>query len=276
MRTEPGLAEAINGKQHDSVRIRARGRAQRGDRKLRFRGERTREDLGSQASRDASWTVRLEVWIDSSTERGLRYCCGPRTKHSDEKEENQIRSRRILLRYPHASLCIRRRIVYSILEFVLEVVSFPLLGLAMFLPRKKKHRVSSKAIIFIGVRCSTCPAKETHWLVARLVINMDESAVDLRKFLEFVLQRLRAVERKRLSDQYFVPGRPGVARCCKPRALQARKQTLEGGNTHTSCATKRVVSPFMTRSTSITYRGPLWYTMQESIASIWSANVIAL
>lgn len=43
--------------------------------------------------------------------------------------------------------------------------------------------------------------------MARLVINMDEGAVDLREFLELVLQRLGAVEwRRSKEDQLLCAG----------------------------------------------------------------------
>lgn len=106
---------------------------------------------------------------------------------------------------------------------------------------------------------ATVKEQETHRLVARLVVDMHERAVDLRKLLELVLQRLRAADLK-----------------MSVRRRQARAEPSPSRRTHTSCATSSVVSPFMTKSTSMTYRGPLWYTMHESIPSIWSANVIAL
>lgn len=72
--------------------------------------------------------------------------------------------------------------------------------------------------------------------MTRLMVDVHERPVDLREFLELVLQRL-------------APALPQ-----KPNRISPQAPPLEKADrrTHTSCATLSVVSPFMTRSTSTT------------------------
>ena len=64
--------------------------------------------------------------------------------------------------------------------------------------------MSSKAITFVEVRFVL---RRTYRFVARLVINVHKGAVDLRQFLELVLQGLRAVECKKSEGKYSAPAR---------------------------------------------------------------------